>query len=114
MAKLLPSNLAQQLRQMLAQSGELLQQASAGKAPLATPMQTGTALTSADFKAALIELKAQLAIGSLTALTLFDQLPLESLPRGLNQHKFLDLKPMLIELNYPAAISSINELLVGL
>ena len=114
LAKLLPSNLAQQLRQMLAQSGELLQQASAGKAPLATPMQTGTALPSADFKAALIELKAQLAIGSLTALTLFDQLPLESLPRGLNQHKFLDLKPMLIELNYPAAISSINELLVGL
>jgi CheY-like chemotaxis protein len=114
LVKALPSNLAQQLRQILTQSSALLQQATAEKVPLATPMLTGTALPSADFKAALVELKAQLAIGSLTALTLFDQLPLESLPRGLSQHKMLGLKPLLIELNYPAAIRTLDELLVGL
>ena len=114
LVKALPSNLAQQLRHMLTQSSALLQQATAEKAPLTTPMQTTTVLPPADLKAALVDLKAQLAIGSLTALTLFDQLPLESLPRGLNRHKILGLKPLLIELNYPAAISSINELLVDL
>jgi PAS domain S-box-containing protein len=114
LTKLLPSNLAQQLRLKLTQSGELLQQATAEKVPLATPIQTDKALPLTDFKAVLVELKAQLAIGSLTALTLFDQLPLESLPRGLDQHKMLGLKPLLIELNYPAAIRTLDELLVGL
>ena len=111
----LPVDFVAQMSLVLTETNRLLQLAVDTEPALQTNTQDQEQeqrlVPMAEIKPALVELKAQLAIGSLTAQSLFDQLPLMSLPQGSEQNKVLELQRLIIALNYPAAIVTINELL---
>jgi CheY-like chemotaxis protein len=111
MISVLPVDLPEQLSHALTKTIALLQLAFDTAPALQQNTQVASVVPMAEIKAALVELKAQLAIGSLNAQNLIDQLLLMTLPKGIERRNILDLKSQIIELNYPAAIIAINELL---
>jgi len=111
MISVLPVDLPEQLSHALTKTIALLQLAFDTAPALQQNTQVASVVPMAEIKAALVELKAQLAIGSLNAQNLVDQLLLMTLPKGIERRNILDLKSQIIELNYPAAIIAINELL---
>ncbi|WP_320827340.1 CHASE domain-containing protein [Reinekea sp.] len=106
----LPADLPEQLSQALNKTTALLQRAIDAVPAVQPTIQVDSFASTSEAKAALVELRAQLTIGSLAAQTLVGQLPLMALPEGFDQGKILALKHLIVELNYPAAIISIDEL----